>query len=110
MEESQGKFQRCNILVSDTKDDAKAVSVVCLAAQSCLILCDLLCPRGFSRQEHWSGLPCPLPGDVPNPGIKPGSPILQADSLPSEPPGKSVIVICTENNARREEEMCVRRS
>ena len=65
---------------------------------------------GFSRQEHWSGLPCPLPGDVPNPGIKPGSPILQADSLPSEPPGKSVIVICTENNARREEEMCVRRS
>ena len=39
----------------------------------------------FSRQEHWSGLPFPSPGDLPDPGIKPGSPILQADSLPSEP-------------------------
>ena len=42
----------------------------------------------FSRQEYWSGLPCPLPGDLPNPGIKPRSPILQANSLPPEPPGK----------------------
>ena len=39
---------------------------------------------GFSRQEYWSGLPFPSPGDVPNPGIEPGSPALQADSLPSE--------------------------
>ena len=39
---------------------------------------------GFSRQEFWSGLPCPSPGDVPNPGVKPGSPALQADSLPSK--------------------------
>ena len=43
---------------------------------------------GFSRQEYQSGLPCPPPGDLPNPGIKPRSPTLQADSLPSEPPGK----------------------
>ena len=42
----------------------------------------------FSRQESWSGVPCPPPGDLPNPGIEPGSPTLQADSLPSEPPGK----------------------
>ena len=42
----------------------------------------------FSRQEYWSGLPCPPPGDLPNPGIKPRFPALQADSLPSEPPGK----------------------
>ena len=42
----------------------------------------------FSRQEYWSGLPCPSPGDLSRPGIKPGSPALQADSLPSEPPGK----------------------
>ena len=42
----------------------------------------------FSRQEYWSGLPFPSPGDLPNPGIKPGSPALQADALPSEPPGK----------------------
>ena len=42
----------------------------------------------FSRQEYWSGLPCPPPGDLPNPGIKPRSPTLQADSLPSESPGR----------------------
>ena len=43
---------------------------------------------GFSRPEYWSGLSCPPPGDLPNPGIKARSPALQADSLPSEPPGK----------------------
>ena len=43
---------------------------------------------GFSGQEHWSGLPFPSPGDLPNPGIKPGSPRWQAESLPSEPTGK----------------------
>ena len=42
----------------------------------------------FPRQEYWSGLPCPSPGDFPNPGIKLGSPALQADSLPSESPGE----------------------
>ena len=40
-------------------------------------------------QEYWSGLPCPFPGDPPNPGIELRSPTLQADSLLSEPPGKS---------------------
>ena len=43
---------------------------------------------GFSRQEYWSGLSFPSPGDLPQPGIKPGSPALQADSLPTELPGK----------------------
>ena len=43
---------------------------------------------GFSRQEYWSGLPFPSPGDLPDPGIKPGSPALEADALTSEPPGK----------------------
>ena len=43
---------------------------------------------GLSRQEYWSGLPCPPPGDLPDPGIEPRSPALQADSLPSEPAGK----------------------
>ena len=46
--------------------------------------------KGFSRQEYWSGLPFPPPGDLPNPGIEPRSPALQADSLLSEPPGKSL--------------------
>ena len=45
---------------------------------------------GFSRQEYWSGLPFPSPGDLPNPGIEPRSPTLQADALSSEPPGKPV--------------------
>ena len=43
---------------------------------------------GFSRQEYWSGLPFPSPGDLPNPGIKPRSPALQVNALTSEPPGK----------------------
>ena len=62
--------------------------------QSCLTLCNPMddSPPGFSvhwilqRQEYWSGLPCPPPGDLPNPGIKPTSPALQADSFPSESP------------------------
>ena len=47
----------------------------------------------LSRQEYWSGLPCPLPGYLPDPGIEPRSPALQADSLLSEPPGKPIIDI-----------------
>ena len=43
---------------------------------------------GFSRQEYYSGLPFPPPGDLSDPGIKHGSPELQADALPSEPPGR----------------------
>ena len=42
----------------------------------------------FSRQEYWSGLLIPSPGDLPHPEHEPGSPTLQADSLPTEPPGK----------------------
>ena len=53
---------------------------------------------GFSRQECWSGLPFPSPGDLPNPGIEPRSPTLQADALPSEPPGKPIISIDKPSN------------
>ena len=60
-----------------------------LVAKSCLTLvtpwtvaCHSL-SLGFSRQEHWSGLPFPSTGDLPNPGIKPRCPALQADSLPT---------------------------
>ena len=74
--------------------------VLCLVTQSYPTLCDpmdsrtrgpptrLLCPWGFSRQKYWTGLPCPLPGNIPNPGIKPRSPTLKADSLSSESLGK----------------------
>ena len=63
--------------------------------QSCLTLCNPMdCSQsgssvhGIFRQGYWSGLPFPSPGDLPHPGMEPGSPALQADSLPSEPPGK----------------------
>ena len=46
---------------------------------------------GFSRQEYWSGLPFPSPGDLPDPGIEPRSPALETDALPSEPPGEPVV-------------------
>ena len=51
-----------------------------------------LLSMGFSGQEHWSGLPFSSPGDLPDPGIESGSPALQADSLPTEPPGKPCVV------------------
>ena len=70
--------------------------LLCLVMQSFPTLCDPVdcslpgfCVHvGFFRQEYWTGLPCPSSGDLPNPGIKPRSPALQADSLPSEPPEK----------------------
>ena len=68
-------------------------------AQLCLTLCDpwtvdhqAPLSLEFSRQEYRSGFPFPSPADLPNPGIKPGYPALQADSLPSEPPGKPSVI------------------
>ena len=70
----------------------------CLVAQSCLTLCnpmDCSHPGSYASGDFpdknidWSGLPCPPPRDLPNPWIKPRSPTLQADYLPSEPPGKT---------------------
>ena len=67
----------------------------CLVAKLCPALCNPMdCSSqaslflGFPRQEHWSGLPFPSPGDLPDPGIDPRSPALQADALPSELPGQ----------------------
>ena len=51
---------------------------------------------GFSRQEYWSGLPFLSPGDLPNPGIEPGSPALEADALSTEPPGKPIFTASPE--------------
>ena len=55
----------------------------------------------FSRQEYWSGLPFPSPGDLPDPGIKSGSPALQADPLPSEPPGKPQFILPLFKNSNK---------
>ena len=64
--------------------------------QSCLTLWTVACQAPlsmrFSRQEYWSGLPCPPPGQLPDPGMESLSPALQADCLPSEAPdGKSIM-------------------
>ena len=73
---------------------------IVLVTQSCLTLCNpwtiahqAPLSMGFSRQEYQSGLSFPSPGDLPNPGIKPWSPALQADSLLSEPPGEPHLFI-----------------
>ena len=58
---------------------------------------------GFPRQEYWSGLPFPSPGDLLDPGIKPRSPALQVDSLPSEPPGNPIVNQLYFNLKRKEE-------
>ena len=68
---------------------------------SCLVMSNSLQPQGLSmelsRQQCWSALPFSSPGDPPNPGIKPGSPELQADSLLSELPGINSIVKVTQS-------------
>ena len=71
-----------------------------LVTKSCLTLvtpwtvaCQAPLSMGFSRQEYWSGLPFPSPGNLPDPGIEPGSPALQADSLPIELWGKPIELI-----------------
>ena len=64
------------------------LSCVLLFVTSCTVAHQAPLSMWFSRQEYWSGLPCPPPGDLPNSGIEPRSPALQADSLLSDPPGK----------------------
>ena len=67
---------------------------MCSAAQLCLTLettwiiaCEAPLSMGFPRQKYWIGLPFPRPGDLPDPGIDPASPALQANSVPCELPG-----------------------
>ena len=72
------------------------MSLCVLVTQLCLTLRPHGLSMEFCRQEYWSGLPFPSPGDLPDLGIEPGSPALQAGSLPSEPPGKTgnQLIIC----------------
>ena len=69
------------------KVKVKSLSRVRLFAIPWTVVYQASLSMGFSRQEYWSGLPFPSPGDLPDPGIKPRSPALQGDALPSEPPG-----------------------
>ena len=68
----------------------KSFSCVRLFVIPWIIDCQAPLSMGFSRQEYWSGLPFPSPGDLPDPRIETGSPALQADSLQFEPPGKPI--------------------
>ena len=85
-------------LMAESKEELKNFLMKVKAKRSCSVMSNSLQPitvayqapqsMEFSRQEYWSGLPFPSPGDLPNPGIEPRSPTLQADALPSEQPGK----------------------
>ena len=66
------------------KVKVKSLSRVRLFSASWTVAYQAPLSMGFSRQEYWSGLPFPSPGGLPDPGIEPGSPALQADSLPTE--------------------------
>ena len=65
----------------------KSLSRVRLFATPWTIAYQVLLSKGFSRQEYWRGWPFPSPGNLPNPGIEPGSPALWAEASLSEPPG-----------------------
>ena len=87
---------------------------LCSVAQACRTLCDPVdCSPpgssvhwGFSRQEYWSGWPFPSPGDLPDPGIEPGSPALQVDSFLTESPGKP----SNWNKGAKDTQICLRTS
>ena len=74
--------------MQEEEEEVKSLSRVRLFAVLWSTVCQAPLSMDFSRQEYWSGLPCPPPGDLPDPGIRPMSLALQADSLPTVPPGK----------------------
>ena len=77
----------------------KSLSHVLLFVTPWTVACQAPLSVGFPRQEYWSGLLFSSLGDLPYPGIKPRSPVLQADSLPSEPPGKPILTRKMTNSA-----------
>ena len=74
-------------------NEVKSLNRVWLFATPWTVARRALLSMGFSRQEYWSGLPFPSPGDLPDPGIEPKSPTLEADALTSEPPGKLYLAV-----------------
>ena len=84
---SNPKERQCQRMLK-VKVKVKSLSRVRLFATLCTVVYQAPLSMGFSRQEYCSGLPFPSPGDLPDPGIEPRSPALQADALISQPPGK----------------------
>ena len=80
------------IHISRAISEVKSLSRVRLFATPWTVAYQASLSMGFSRQEYWSGLPFPSPGYLPDPGIEPGFPALEADALTSEPPGKPLHV------------------
>ena len=84
-----------NLYILDVK--VKSLSRIRLFATLWTVAHQAPPSTGFSMQEYWNGLPFPSPGDLQDPGIKPRSPALQADTLTSEPPGIHLRSKCTQN-------------
>ena len=84
-------FALNSLLYSLQFSSVQSLSCVLLFATPWMVAHQAPLLMGFSRQEYWSGLPFPTPGDLPNPVIKPASPALHADSLPSKPLGKFLV-------------------
>ena len=82
----------------------RLLSRVRLFATPRTVACQAPLYMGFSRQEYWSGLPGPPSGDLPNPGIEPRSPVLKADSLPSELQGSPCFKIIYPKEERKKRE------
>ena len=81
-------LSRVRLSVTPWTEACQSLSRVQLFVTPWTVACQSPLSIRFSRQGYWSGLPFPFPGDLPDPGIEPGSPALQAGSLPPEPPGK----------------------
>ena len=87
----QCHFSTC-ILFAIKLSEVSWLSHVRLFATPWTVAHQALPSMGFSRQGYWSGLPFPSPGELPDPGLEPRSPALQAGALPSEPPGKPLAI------------------
>ena len=86
----RGSYSQLSTKYINSLYEVKSLSHVRLFATPWTVANQAPPSMGFSRQEYWNGLPFPSPGDLPHPGIQPGSPALQADALLPEPPGKSL--------------------
>ena len=80
-------FSSFDLVSYERKKESEVAQLCRLFATPWTVACQAPPSTGFSKQEYWSGLLFPSPGDCPDPGIEPGFPALQADSLPAEPLG-----------------------
>ena len=101
-----GSGQQSWELTAQEQSKCQLLSHIRLFATQLTVTCQAPLSMGFSRQEYWSGWPCPSPGDLPDPGIEPGSPALQGDSFLTEPPGKP----SNWNKGAKDTQICLRTS